>query len=58
VQQVAHGRGGCNSRLALTVSREMTSMFHLYFENSSPVFRFRMLSGEPQWIDFFPGAPE
>jgi hypothetical protein len=57
-QEVAHSRGGCNSRRALKISAEMTSMVHIYIEDGSPVLRFRMLSGAPEWMDSLSGAPE
>jgi len=57
-QEVAHSRGGSNLRRALKVSGEMTSMVHKYIEDGSPVMRFRMLSGAPEWIDSLSGAPE
>jgi len=41
-QEVAHSRGGCNSRRALKDSGEMTSMDHIYIEDGSPQLRFRM----------------
>ena len=57
-QEVGHSRGGCNSRRALKISGEMTSMVHIYIEDGSPVLRFRMLSGAPEWMDSLSGAPE
>jgi hypothetical protein len=57
-QDVAHSRGGCNSRRALKVSGEMTSMVQIYIEDSSPVLRFRMLPGAKEWMDSLSGAPE
>jgi hypothetical protein len=38
-QEVTHSRGGCNSRHALKVPGEMTSMFHMYIKDSSQVHR-------------------
>ena len=57
-QEVAHSQGGCNSRGALKVSGEMTSMVQIYIEDSSPVLRFRMLPGAKEWMDSLSGAPE
>ena len=57
-QEVGHSRGGCNSRGALKISGEMTSMVHIYIEDGSPVLRFGMLSGAPEWMDSLSGAPE
>jgi len=57
-QEVAHSRGECNSRRALKVSGEITSMVHIYIEDSSPLLRFRMLSGALEWMDSLSGAPE
>jgi hypothetical protein len=57
-QEVAHGRGGCNSRCDLKVSGEMTSMVHIYIEDGCPVLRFGKLSGVLEWMDSLSGAPE
>jgi len=57
-QEVAHSRGGCNSRRGLKISGEMTSMVHIYIEDGSLELRFRKLSGEPEWMDSLSGAPE
>jgi len=57
-QEVAHSRGGCNSRCALKVSGEMTSMVHIYIEDGSPLLRFWVSSGAPEWMDSLSGAPE
>jgi hypothetical protein len=57
-QEVAHSRGGCNSRRALKISEEMTLMVHIYIEDGSLVLRLRMLSGAPEWMDLLSGAPE
>jgi len=57
-QEVAHSRGGCNLRHALKFSGEMTSMVHIDIEDGSPLLRFRMLSGAPEWMDLLSGAPE
>jgi len=57
-QEVAHSRAGCNSRRALKLSGEMTSMFHHNIKDGSWLLRFRMLSGAPEWMDSLSGAPE
>jgi hypothetical protein len=58
-QEVAHSRGGCNSRHALKISGEMTSMVHtIDIEDGSLVLRFRMLSGAQEWMDSLSGVPE
>jgi len=45
-------------RCVLKVPGEMTSMVHIYIEDGSPVLRFRILSGAPEWMDSLSGAPE
>jgi len=50
-QEVAHNGGGCNSRHALKVLGEMTSMVYIYIEDGIRVLRCRMLSSAPEWMD-------
>jgi len=57
-QKVAHSRGECNSRCAFNVSGETTSMAIMYIEDGSPVLRFRIVSGAPEWVDWLSGVPE
>jgi hypothetical protein len=57
-QDVAHSRGGCNSRRTLKVSGQMTSMVQLYIEDGSLVLGFRMLSAAPEWMDVLSRALE
>ena len=57
-QDVAHSRGGCNSRCSLKVSGQRTSMVHIYNEDGSPVLRFGMMSSAPEWMNSLSGAPE
>jgi hypothetical protein len=33
-------------------------MVHISIEDGSPVLRFRMLLGAPEWMDSLSGAPE
>jgi len=58
VQAVAPDWGGCILRCALNVSGEMTSMVDIHIEDSSPVLRFRMLSGVLEQMDSLSGALE
>jgi len=42
IQEVAHSQGGCNSRLPLMGSAEMSSKIDLDIEDCSPVLRCKM----------------
>jgi len=57
-QEVAHSQEECNSRHALKVSGEMTSMVHIDIADCSLVLRGKMLSGAPEWMDSLSGPPE
>jgi hypothetical protein len=57
-KEVANSRGGSNSSRALNVSGEITSIVHIYIEDSSLALGFRMLSCAQEWIDSLSGALE
>jgi hypothetical protein len=57
-QEVPHSRAGLNSRRALKISGQMTSMIHIDMEDCIPVSRFGLLSGALDWMDSMSGAPE
>jgi hypothetical protein len=50
--EVAYSQGECNSRHTLKGLGEMISMVDIYIEDSSPVWRYRMLRGAPEWMGF------